>query len=492
MKNTLVVFYSRTGNTRRAAERLAKALDADLEEIREARDRAGMAGFLRSGYEAVARQCPPILPPRKAPRDYARVVLGTPVWAGRMASPVRSFLQGHGQDLRRLALFATCGAAGADAAPDESAARAEATPIGSVRPARAAAPPPQPVSHTADTAYDFFDEEITAPRPASEPPQDTTVVLSQPRPEPEPAPEAAFALDDLEPEAPRPASSAGSATTGRFGSDELDFGGEASGESSLFDDFPPAAQPEPEPAAAASAEPAWSTPTPAPEPAAMELGWDEPAPAPEPAWDAPSASEPAAFGFEPARGETPPAFDWEETGESESARAETPEWFAPPPAPGLAATRLIEAAPPSADPLASAPPARGFADFELEPGLGESAAFGSAVSDPDAARDYDVSSSDLGPLLAASPPMPAPAAAPAPRPSEPAARPAASAAPELPERERRELHDALEKLAWEAFGPVAENLVREAVDRIERIAWEVIPQLAESLIKEELRKLKGE
>jgi len=394
------------------------------------------------------------------------------------------------------------GAAVAGDAPAETAARPEATPIGSVRPARAAAPPPQPVSHTADTAYDFFDEEITAPRSPSEAPQDTTVVLSQPRPQPEPAPEAAFALDDLEPEAPRPASPAAAAPTSGFGSDELDFGGDASGESSLFDDFPPpAAQPEPA-SSAASVEPAWSTP--AAEPAAVDLGWNEPEPepepasAPEPAWDAPSASERGAFGFEPARAETPPAFDWEDAGEpaaeSETARAETPEWFAPPPAPDLAATRLIEApAPTRADPLASAPPSRGFADFELEPGLGESAAFGSAVSDPDSARDYDVSSSDLGPLLAASPPMPAPAAAPAPRPSEPAPRPAASsAAAELPERERRELHDALEKLAWEAFGPVAENLVREAVDRIERIAWEVIPQLAESLIKEELRKLKGE
>jgi hypothetical protein len=230
----------------------------------------------------------------------------------------------------------------------------------------------------------------------------------------------------------------------------------------------------------------------------MELGWNEPEPTPEPAWDAPSASEPAAFGFEPAREETPPAFDWDETGEraaeSEAPRAETPEWFAPPPAHDLAATRLIDAPPArSADPIAAPPTPSGLADFELEGSFGESATFGSAVSDPDPARDYDVSSSDLGPLLAASPPTPAASAAPAARPAEPAPRTAAPhAAPELPERERRELHDALEKLAWEAFGPVAENLVREAVDRIERIAWEVIPQLAESLIKEELRKLKGE
>ena len=109
------------------------------------------------------------------------------------------------------------------------------------------------------------------------------------------------------------------------------------------------------------------------------------------------------------------------------------------------------------------------------------------MSDPSGARDYDVSSSDLGPPLVAPPPPPASTAF-----AEPASPALASGPAPLPERERRELHDALEKIAWEAFGPVAESLVREAVERIERIAWEVIPQLAETLIQEEIRKLKGE
>ncbi len=57
---------------------------------------------------------------------------------------------------------------------------------------------------------------------------------------------------------------------------------------------------------------------------------------------------------------------------------------------------------------------------------------------------------------------------------------------------RAEIHDTLEKIAWESFGDVAEKIVTAAVDRVEKIAWEVIPQLAETLIKEEIRRLKGE
>jgi len=56
---------------------------------------------------------------------------------------------------------------------------------------------------------------------------------------------------------------------------------------------------------------------------------------------------------------------------------------------------------------------------------------------------------------------------------------------------RGELHDTLEKIAWDAFGQVTEKIVREAIARIEQVAWEVVPKLAETLIQEEIRRLKG-
>ncbi|MEN8159060.1 MAG: response regulator [Myxococcota bacterium] len=65
---------------------------------------------------------------------------------------------------------------------------------------------------------------------------------------------------------------------------------------------------------------------------------------------------------------------------------------------------------------------------------------------------------------------------------------AAALSPALQEQ----VHETLEKMAWEAFGDLSERIVREAVDRIEQVAWDVMPRLAETLIREEIRKLKGE
>lgn len=55
---------------------------------------------------------------------------------------------------------------------------------------------------------------------------------------------------------------------------------------------------------------------------------------------------------------------------------------------------------------------------------------------------------------------------------------------------QEQLHETLEKIAWEAFGQVTEKVVEQTVERLEKIAWEVVPKLAETLIQEEIRKLK--
>ena len=53
------------------------------------------------------------------------------------------------------------------------------------------------------------------------------------------------------------------------------------------------------------------------------------------------------------------------------------------------------------------------------------------------------------------------------------------------------IRQVLEKLAWEAFGPLSEQLVREVVHKVEAIAWEVVPQLAERLIQDEIKRMKA-
>jgi CheY-like chemotaxis protein len=74
--------------------------------------------------------------------------------------------------------------------------------------------------------------------------------------------------------------------------------------------------------------------------------------------------------------------------------------------------------------------------------------------------------------------------------AEPSAAPNASEA--LPAAMREQLAETLEKIAWEAFSDLSDQVVREVLQRVETIAWEVIPQLTETIIREEIRRLKDE
>jgi len=128
----LVVVYSRTGNTLSVAKRIAGELQADLEVIEDKTDRKGILGFLRSGYEALRKKVPPIAEPKHNPGDYELVIIGTPIWAGRMSSPVRAYLlRFHGR-FGQGAFFATSAGGGYGKALAEMAEVVAAKPLATV------------------------------------------------------------------------------------------------------------------------------------------------------------------------------------------------------------------------------------------------------------------------------------------------------------------------------------------------------------------------
>lgn len=102
---TLVVYFSRRGHTRQLAQLIAEQCGADTEEIVDNVGRRGPLGYLRSMVEAVLRIRVPIQPSQLSPRDYDTVIIGTPVWAWHLASPVRAYLCRHRGRFRRVAFF---------------------------------------------------------------------------------------------------------------------------------------------------------------------------------------------------------------------------------------------------------------------------------------------------------------------------------------------------------------------------------------------------
>ena len=109
MPNILCVYYSRTGNTEKLMQEIAADLNCELLKLDDGVDRSGLRGWMRSGLQAMSRRLPAVKPPEtELPLSiYDLVIIGTPVWAGRCSSPVRSFLVEYGNELRRVAYVIT-------------------------------------------------------------------------------------------------------------------------------------------------------------------------------------------------------------------------------------------------------------------------------------------------------------------------------------------------------------------------------------------------
>ncbi len=111
-KKILVVYYSRTGTTKKIAEIIAQKLNSDLEEIKSAKNYRGIWGYLMAGREAMLKKSIDLAPVVKNPADYDLAVIGTPVWAGNISSPVRAYLTQNKNNLKNIACFCVMGGSG--------------------------------------------------------------------------------------------------------------------------------------------------------------------------------------------------------------------------------------------------------------------------------------------------------------------------------------------------------------------------------------------
>ncbi len=109
MSDILCIYYSRTGNTRRAVKAIAADLGAEIVAIRDGEERGGWRGYLRCGMDAMRTSTRPLKPfETEKPLDrYKLVIVGSPVWGGRMAAPVRALLKRRGLEMKNVAYVVT-------------------------------------------------------------------------------------------------------------------------------------------------------------------------------------------------------------------------------------------------------------------------------------------------------------------------------------------------------------------------------------------------
>lgn len=115
---TAVVYYSMSGNTDFVARRMAEEIPADLVRLEPVKEypSTGIRKFFWGGKSAIMSQAPELLPYEFDASAYDRIVIGTPVWVGTFAPPLRTFVREHRAELVQKSLAAFVCSAGGDGA----------------------------------------------------------------------------------------------------------------------------------------------------------------------------------------------------------------------------------------------------------------------------------------------------------------------------------------------------------------------------------------
>lgn len=99
MKETLVVFYSRTWITKKIAEEISVYLDSDIEEIIDKKNRNWVLWFLWAGKDAALKKIVEIWDIQFDPKNYQTIIIGTPVRDFTMAASIRAYLTQNSNSL---------------------------------------------------------------------------------------------------------------------------------------------------------------------------------------------------------------------------------------------------------------------------------------------------------------------------------------------------------------------------------------------------------
>jgi len=124
----LVVYFSRTGNTKKVAQKIKQNLKCDIEEIKDAVKRQGVMGYMKCGAHSSLKMCTKIHATKKDPSKYDIVIIGTPVWAFNMASPVRTYIMKNKKKFKKVAFFCTLGGKGSTKTFYEMGMKCKKTP----------------------------------------------------------------------------------------------------------------------------------------------------------------------------------------------------------------------------------------------------------------------------------------------------------------------------------------------------------------------------
>ena len=112
----LVVYYSLSGNTGEAAQKIAGALGADLLKLETVKPmpKSFAAQIFTGGGQVLFGYVPALKPFDKEPGGYDEIILGSPIWNGKAVPAVSAFLRDGAAAEKVTALFFLSGGGGTE------------------------------------------------------------------------------------------------------------------------------------------------------------------------------------------------------------------------------------------------------------------------------------------------------------------------------------------------------------------------------------------
>ena len=107
---TLILYYSLTGNTRAGCEVLQAELGADMIEIKDLRQRDGKWGFFKTAIASLVGKHTRIEPEKVDITKYHNIILGSPIWTGRLSMAIRTLIDRNRFDWRKVIIYTTTNA----------------------------------------------------------------------------------------------------------------------------------------------------------------------------------------------------------------------------------------------------------------------------------------------------------------------------------------------------------------------------------------------
>lgn len=102
---TLIVYYSFSQNNEKLANRLRLQLECSIARIETKKRRTGLSIFL----DILFKRKPVVKPLAVDLRNYEHLVLIAPIWAGKIATPLKSFIIDQQKHIRSYAFITLCG-----------------------------------------------------------------------------------------------------------------------------------------------------------------------------------------------------------------------------------------------------------------------------------------------------------------------------------------------------------------------------------------------